>query len=79
MTANEIMSFILQMPDELADADSKAIVTISPGPISIKVGRNDLEGIRIIQSFPDGRTIGDCLEVLDAARWWLLFFVGMAD
>lgn len=77
MTAKEIIATILQMPDELAAGG--AVVTITPGPIKIRVNVNDLEGMKIIQAFPDGWKIADALEVLDAARWWLLYFAAMAE
>lgn len=52
--------------------------TLSPGPLKIGVSQSDAMAARLIlwleQVMPDEATIGDLLDVLAAATWWVTFW-----
>lgn len=58
------------------------VVTLSPGPFRIGLGESDPLAAKLIlwirdELLPEDATIGDALDILDMARWWLIFWHGL--
>ncbi len=58
------------------------VVTLSPGPMQLKIGEHDRAAMEIvlmlISDYP-WLKVGDTLKILDAARWWAMFWAAMPD
>lgn len=58
------------------------VVMLSPGPIQMQVNEYDRAAMRLIleliENYPNAK-IGDALKILDAARWWAIFWASMPD
>jgi len=66
----------------LADLEEDAEMSLSPGPVIMKVSKHDGTAARLIlwletQMLEDA-TIGDLLDVLDAARWWVVLWSSLS-
>jgi hypothetical protein len=58
------------------------VITLSPGPIQMQVSEHDRAAMQLIldliEKCPDVR-VGDTIKVLDAARWWAVFWASMPN
>ena len=74
MTPSEAMDFII-------NGGKPGIATLSPGPLRVKIGNNDIKALKLIQSlkeqYPEA-TVNELLDVLDEARWWMIFWSATA-
>jgi len=55
---------------------------LSPGPLEMKIGTADINAARSIIAWHnkiEGLTMGQLLDTLDAMRWWLVFWAGLAE
>ena len=71
MTPNEFY-------EKLQSAKESDIVTLSPGPLKIRVGQSDAMAAKLIlwlqDEMPEDATISDLFDVLAAATWWATFW-----
>lgn len=75
MTANEFFRQLSEMGDEI-EADK--VLTISPGPIELYIGKQDVLAAKLTlwieEQLPEDATFGDLEDVLLAALWWSHFW-----
>ena len=66
----------------LAAISGPGILDLSPGPISIKIGKHDTMAAKLLlwlfDNMPEDATSGDLLDTLDAARWWSAFWFSLS-
>jgi len=74
MTPNEFYES-LQIVTESSE------ITLSPGPLAIKVGEHDAMAAKLLlwlqEQMPDDAIVGDLFDVLDAAHWWVTFWTSL--
>lgn len=74
MTPNEYLQ-------ELLKVNGPAEAMLSPGPFKIRVSKDDAIAARLIMwlldQSPDDVTYGQLEDVLDSAKWWLMFFAAL--
>lgn len=77
MTPKEFFNWVAA-----AVGDEPTMVTIAPGPFSIKVGPNDVRAMvllnHLVEQYPD-MAMGDLTKTLDAARWWAVFWASVPN
>jgi len=64
--------------DQMAQAKELPVVaTLSPGPFSVQVTEADKRAAELLDDMRekwDGLTLQELLDLLDAARWWIIFW-----
>ena len=59
----------------LSNIDGSKEITLSPGPFSRKIGSCDAFAAKMLlwmfDELPDSATVGDMLDILSSAEWWL--------
>lgn len=72
--------FFERVVNEMKDGGD--VVTLSPGPIKMQVTEYDRTAMQLIlmliDQYPNNK-VGDTLKILDAARWWAIFWASMPD
>jgi len=62
----------------LQSINQSTTITLSPGPFAIKVGKYAALAAKLLlyleDQLPEDATIGDLIQVLDAAQWWNTFW-----
>lgn len=63
----------------LKQYEDPGLLTLSPGPIRLRVGKHDFKAARVIERvlelYDDSMTIDDLVETLLAALWWAQFVI----
>ena len=63
---------------QLANVTKPSLLTLSDEELEIKVGWHDGAAARLLlwltECLPETATVADQFEVLDAAKWWAMFF-----
>jgi hypothetical protein len=76
MTPNEFY-------EKLQTVTEPSEMTLSPGPLVIKVNEHDAMASRLIlwlqEQMPDEATVKDLFDVLDAAHWWASFWTSLGN
>ncbi len=69
--------------EQLRAVTESSTLTLSPGPLTIKVDSADAMAARLLQwmdeEMPEGTTFGDVFDVLDAAHWWATFWSSLVE
>ena len=67
----------LELLQQIATLDHHSLVKLSTGPFRLKMGPKDARAakllLELLPGLADDETIGEALETLDLARWWLTF------
>lgn len=82
MTANEFFKVLAGKRGDIAEDGGE--LTLSPGPIILKIGPQDIRAARLLlwmqeELLPEDATYGDMEDVLDAAKWWGTFWASIPE
>ena len=69
------------MIESLSEVDGPSTWTLF-GDVSLRVNTQDAQAARILQFIEaewPGATVGEVIEMLDAASWWSTFFTSLAE
>jgi len=69
--------------DKLQTVTESSTLSLSPGPLVVKVGVADAMAARLLlwlyEEMPEETTVGDMFDVLGAAHWWATFWSSLVD
>ena len=73
----------IEFYDRLQTITESSTLSLAPGPLVIKVGVADAMAAKLLlwlyDEMPEGATVGDMFDVLDAAHWWATFWSSLVD
>lgn len=77
MTTEEYMQALINIVAEIKASDEDGILVNLPAQ-QVRVTKHDARGLKVLayieQMLPDDATMADMLDVLDAGRWWAIYF-----
>jgi hypothetical protein len=69
--------------NQISNIKEPTVITLKPGPISLTVNLSDGMAARLImwlmENMPEDTTEGQMENVIDAAKWWLVFWASAVE
>lgn len=82
MTAQDIINFAVNLDPASAAIlaeNGRLQISLRPGPLELYLVPSDIAALRLLNRLPDTYTNGQLLDILDQARWWLVFFAALVS
>lgn len=73
---------LVELLTRIAEVQGSQTATLAPGPLHLRVSENDGTAARLLLWLSEhmmDNTVGNALDVLDCARWWLTFWTALED